>query len=324
MTSSQPKSPRSRPVLAVKVGEHVREKWLTRLSKLLPDVAVVDWHTTAPDRIDYAAVWRPEPGALAAMPSLKGIVSIAAGADHILDDPDAPTSIPIVRCTGEPLQARMAEYVVLHALRHHRRISEFDRARSNRQWRPLATRPASHSQVGIMGMGVLGRSCVAPLKAVGFQLAGWTRTARPEHNDLNNVAVYAGAQQLDAFLESTNILVCLLPSTVETRDLIDLNLLHKLPQDACIINVARGDLLVEDDLIHALDSGHIREATLDVFRTEPLPEHHPFWSHDKIVVTPHIASLIDSHTGSALVAEHVRRFIDGASPQNLVDPHRGY
>lgn len=314
----------TKSILAVKVGSHVRDKWLSQLSQLLPDVDVQDWHTVDRTRVDFAAVWKPESGALAAMPALKGIVSIAAGADHILDDPHAPVHIPIVRCTGEPLQARMSEYVVLHALGHHRRSSELEAAQLQRQWQPLTTRPASHAQVGIMGMGVLGRACVAPLRAVGFQVAGWTRTARPEDNASEEVRIYAGATQLDEFLRSSNILVCLLPSTSETRDLIDRDLLNKLPAGACVINVARGDLLVEDDLIKAIESGHIREATLDVFRVEPLPPDHVFWQHDKIRVTPHVASLIDSHTGSALVAAHVRRFVDGDKPQNLVDPDRGY
>lgn len=312
------------PILAVKVGAHVRDKWISLLSGLLPDVDVQDWETVDRVNVDLAAVWKPEPGALAAMPALKGIVSIAAGADHILDDPKAPTHIPIVRCTGEPLQARMSEYVVLHALGHHRRSAELAAAQVQRKWQPMTTRPASHAQVGIMGLGVLGRACVEPLRAVGFQVAGWTRTARPEHNIAEGVRIYAGKSQLDEFLGSSNILVCLLPSTNETRDLIDREVLNKLPRGACLINVARGDLLVEDDLIAAIDSEHIRAATLDVFRTEPLPEDHKFWQHEKIVVTPHVASLIDSHTGSALVAAHVRRFIDGEEPQNLVDPARGY
>jgi len=311
-----------RPLLAVKVGDHVRDAWLSRLSTLLPTVDVQAWDTAAADRVDYAAVWRPEAGKLAAMSQLKGIVSIAAGADHIVDDPDCPTHIPIVRCTGAPLQARMAEYVVLHALGHHRKSRQLSAAAANQQWRPLSSAPASQAQVGIMGMGVLGQSCVLPLQAIGFKVAGWTR--RQRHEPTGGVRYYAGESALGEFLATTNILVCLLPSTSLTRNLLDAKLFSQLPQDACVINVARGDLLVEEDLIAAIDSGHIREATLDVFRTEPLPVSHPFWHHPGIRVTPHVASLIDPQTGAVLVADHVRRFINNEPAQNLVDPLRGY
>jgi len=254
------------------------------------------------------------------MTRLKGVVSIAAGADHILDDPDAPRHVPIVRCTGAPLQARMAEYVVLHALRHQRRSSELEAAQAQQRWQPVSTPPAGESCVGIMGMGVLGEACIAPLRAVGFQVTGWTRNARADEP----CELYTGPTGLDEFLAKTDILVCLLPSTTLTRDMIDAALLYKLPAGATIINVARGDLLVEDDLIAAIDSGHIREATLDVFRKEPLPADHVFWDHEKIHVTPHVASLIDAKTGSKLVAEHIRRFINGAAPRNVVDVDQGY
>jgi len=309
-----------KPILVVKVGAHVMPQWLELLARQLPDVNVQPWTTADPTTTDYAAVWRPEHGRLAAMPRLKGVVSIAAGADHILEDPDAPRHVPIVRCTGAPLQARMAEYVVLHALRHLRRASDIERAQAQRQWQPLSTAPASESRIGIMGMGVLGQACVNPLRAVGFEVIGWTRSARAD----TPYKLYTGSSGLDKFLAQTNTLVCLLPSTVLTRNIIDTELLYKLPAGATVINVARGDLLVEDDLIGAIDDGHIREATLDVFREEPLPEDHAFWAHEKIHVTPHIASLIDAKTGSKLVADHIRRFVDGAAPCNVVDIDQGY
>jgi len=308
-----------------KVGDRVRDEWQARLQNLLPEMHIVPWHEeSAPLSVDYAAVWKPDPGVLATMTNLKGIVSIAAGIDHLLADPDLPRNVPVVRTTGEQLVLRMIEYVTLHCLRHHRDLDRILSAQADRRWEPFSQPPASNRQIGIMGMGVLGSACARSLTALGFNVSGWTRSQPDPARQIAGVSWFSGAPQLDDFLARTDVLVCLLPRTPETENLLDRSLLRKLPQDACLINVSRGELLVDQDLIDALDEGHLKAATLDVFREEPLGADHAFWTHPDILVTPHVASLIDANTGATLVAEHIGRFERGDEPVDLVDLNRGY
>jgi glyoxylate/hydroxypyruvate reductase A len=171
-----------------------------------------------------------------------------------------------------------------------------------------------------MGLGNLGADCARTLKVVGFDVAGWAR--RPK--EIDDITCFAGNDQLRPFLERTEILVCFLPLTPDTSGILNAGLFRALPKGASIINCARGAHLVDEDLLAALESGHIAYATLDVFHQEPLPEEHPFWDHPKILVTPHVGSLIDPVAGGKTIAANLRRFIAGEPVADLVDLEQGY
>jgi glyoxylate/hydroxypyruvate reductase A len=307
--------------LIIRVGPAREQWWLEHLRSLLPEIDCRPWEDPGdPAEIEIAVVWKPPAGGLKRFPNLRAIVSIGAGIDHVLADPELPKHVPIIRTTGEDLKVRMREYVVLHVLRLHRRLPEIDAAQARCEWLQLVNPPAYERRVGLMGLGNLGADCARALQAVGFDVAGWSRRPRT----IDGVKSYAGEEGLATFLERTEVLVCLLPLTSSTEGILNADLFSKLPRGASIINAARGGHLVEGDLLAALDTGQISSATLDVFRTEPLPGDHPFWSHPKVLVTPHVASLIDPVTGGKTIAANVRKFLAGEPVPDLVDPDQGY
>ena len=275
----------------------------------------------APESIDYFVGFRPEPGFLKTLPRLKAIISLGAGVDGFLRDPDFPRHVPLVRSVDPNLAIQMSEYVTLQVLTIHRHQRFFDAAQRDHAWRQrMLTRNAGDIRIGILGLGTIGNLIASRLRTFDFQVSGWSRSRK----DVPGVKSFAGESELPAFLSQCDMLVCVLPLTPETRGLIDRGTLAALPKGAFVINIARGAHVVEADLIAALDSGHIAGATLDVFATEPLPPDHPFWTHPKVTVTPHIASLTNPETAADSVAENLRRLADGRPLLNLFDRVRGY
>ena len=238
-------------------------------------------------------------------------MSIGAGTDHVEADPEYPIpGVPIVKTVGPDMTQRMREYVALHVLRFHRELPGLEAACREGRWAQVVTPVAPARRVGIMGLGHLGRAAAEIVRDLGFDVAGWSRSGvAPE-----GVEGFARGE-LDAFLARTEILVCLLPLTPETENVLDADALSKLPEGARLINAARGAHLDEDALLEALRSGHLGGATLDVFRTEPLPEDHPFWSEPGVLVTPHVASLIDPVSGGRVIADNLRRLEAGEPPR---------
>ncbi|MDH3664167.1 MAG: glyoxylate/hydroxypyruvate reductase A [Alphaproteobacteria bacterium] len=310
--------------LIIHVGPAREKWWLEHMQSLLPEIECRLLSDPGdPDEVEIAVVWKPPAGALKQFPNLRAIVSIGAGIDHVLVDPELPKHVPIIRTTGEDLKIRMREYVTLHVLRLHRRLPEIEAAQERREWLQLVNPPAYERKVGLMGLGDLGADCARALSALGFDVAGWSR--RPKSIDgISNFTGQEGQEGLTAFLKRTEILVCLLPLTPATEGILNTILFEKLPKGASIINAARGGHLVDEDLLEALDSGKISAATLDVFHTEPLPAEHPFWDHPKVLVTPHVASLIDPVAGGKAIAANVRKFLAGKSVPDLVDLEQGY
>ena len=273
-----------------------------------------------PAAVEYVVVWQPPPGWMASFPNLRAIVSIGAGVDHVLADPDCPAHLPIIRTTGEDLTQRMREYVALHVLRLHRRLPELEAAAAERHWSRLLVPPASGRRVGVMGLGNLGRAAARTLLGLGFGVSGWSRRGA----EIAGLRSHAGESGLADFLADCEILVCLLPLTPATRGILDGALFDALPDGASLINAARGQHLVEADLLAALDSGRISAATLDVFATEPLPGDHPFWTHPRVLVTPHSASTIDPVSGGTIIAANLRAFHEHGTVDDIADAKRGY
>ncbi|MFL4984244.1 MAG: 2-hydroxyacid dehydrogenase [Xanthobacteraceae bacterium] len=301
-------------------------EWDTRLRAVAPERDVRSW----PDRIGgpadiaYACAWKAPPGVLANFPNLKAIFSLGAGVDHLIGDPTLP-AVPIARIVDPDLTMRMTEYVVLHVLMHHRRVRLYDQQQRQRLWRDHHQPAARDVTVGIMGLGVLGRDAAAALGRLGFRVAGWSRTAK----SLPGVETFHGADGLERFLARTEILVCLLPHTPATEDILNRSLLRKLKRDgalgsAYLINAGRGALQIDADIIAALDEGSIAAATLDVFATEPLPADSPLWTHPNVTITPHNAAESDPRALLAGLLDQIARFERGEPLQNVIDRRLGY
>ncbi len=302
-------------------AEDKTEWWVQMLQDLLPGWRVSPVDTVDdPAAVEYAVVWRPRTGDMARFPNLKAIVSIGAGIDHVLADDKLPRDVPIIRTVGDDLTQRMREYVALHVLRHHRDMPRQLEAQRAHDWHAIVVPVAPNRTVGVMGLGNLGSAAASTLSGLGFTTRGWSKSPKT----IDGVETFAGADAFDAFLSGCEILVNLLPLTDQTRGILDTGLFAKLPQGACVINCARGPHLVEEDLLSALESGHIKQATLDVFHQEPLPADHPFWDHPAITVTPHVASQIDAGTGGRLIAANLKDFEETGTCGDLADAGRGY
>ncbi|MGI9509617.1 MAG: 2-hydroxyacid dehydrogenase, partial [Geminicoccaceae bacterium] len=212
------------------------------------------------------------------------------------------------------------DYVLLAVLRHHRRFDLFEREQRAGRWTFAFPKRAADRTVGILGQGVLGEAAACQLRDHGFKVQGWSRSAKA----IEGVTSYHGRDQLERFLGATEILVCLLPLTPDTAGILDARLFAALPNDACLINAARGAHLIEADLIDALDKGHIGAATLDVFETEPLPPANPLWQHEKILITPHVASYCLPETAASGVIDNIKRVRAGQPLLHQVDRNQGY
>jgi glyoxylate/hydroxypyruvate reductase A len=269
-------------------------------------------------------VWKPAPGELAGFPNLRVIFNLGAGVDALMVDSSLP-KVPLVRVAVGDLTHRMTEYVVLHALMHHRQEPYLRASQREGRWQPKFQWPASAISVGIMGLGTLGSDAADVLRRLGFRVAGWSNSPKA----IDGVECFHGRSELDAFLQRTDILICLLPLTLDTRHILNRDLFTKLkrtgPMGApVLINAGRGGLQNEDDILACLDDGTLGAASLDVYATEPLPPDNRFWTHPKVILTPHNAADTDPDEISRYVARQIARFEDGAPLENVVDPARGY
>ena len=301
-------------------------RWKARFDTVCADrrVALMPDASLDPAGVHYAAVWKPVPGELKAFPNLQVIFNLGAGVDALMADKSLP-EVPLVRVAVPDLTGRMTEYVVLHVLMHHRQELYLRRSQAAKRWAPKFQWPASDITIGIMGLGTLGADAAGALLRLGFRVVGWSRSQRA----IDGVRCFHGTGQIDAFLRETNILVCLLPLTPETRGILDRNVFAKLNRNSrlgapVLINAGRGGLQNEEDILACLDDGTLGAASLDVFVQEPLPEGSRFWTHPKVVLTPHNAADTDADEISKYVAAQIARFEAGGALENVVDRARGY
>jgi len=275
----------------------------------------------APDTIDYALGFRPPPGFFKTLPNVKAIFSLGAGVDGFLADPEFPRHVPLVRFVDHTMSREMTHYAVLHTLMHHRTQRLLDAAQKEKQWRQgFLPRRTEETRVGVLGLGEIGTMAAERLRDLDFAVSGWSRTRK----SVRGVETFAGTEELPAFLAQCDILICLLPLTPATRHILNKETFAQLPQGAFVINAARGGHLVENDLVAAIDSGHLAGATLDVFETEPLPATSPLWTHRKITVTPHVAAMTDPRVAARSIADSIARHMKGEPLENLVDFAHGY
>lgn len=298
----------------------IGETWREALQRELPDLDVRIWPDIGdPEEVRYVLVWKPPEGFFQTFPNLSLVINLGAGVDAILARNDLP-DVPITRVSDPHMSRMMASYVVFAVLRYYRQIPEFERAQRRREWHYIHPREPEELTVGVMGLGELGRRAAEELRRWGFRMRGW---ARGRHA-IEGIETYAGPDELDAFLGELDIVVILLPSTPQTRGMIDGAVCRALPRGARLINAARGELIDEAALIDALESGQVSEATLDAFQTEPLPAEHPFWGMERVLITPHLASIAIPRTSARQIADNIRRLDEGSPLLHLVDPGRGY
>jgi len=302
------------------------ERWKARFDQVCPDRAVhlLPNARFDPAEVHFAAVWKPAPGELAAFANLKVIFNLGAGVDALMADNTLP-EVPLVRVAVSDLTLRMSEYVVLHVLMHHRQELYLRDSQRAKRWAPKVQWPAAAISVGIMGLGTLGTNAAHILRRIGFRVAGWGRSTRR----IDGIDCFAGRSELDAFLRRTDILVCLLPLTPDTRAILNRELFAKLNRKSplgapVVINAGRGGLQNEADILACLDDGTLGGASLDVFVQEPLPAASPFWTHPRVVLTPHNAADTDADEISEYVAQQIARFEQGGALDNVVDRKRGY
>lgn len=296
-------------------------EWRTALAKASPATEFRVW----PDlgdaaEIEAALVWRPPAGLLATLPNLKLVISLGAGVDHLFADPQLPGGVPIVRIVDPYMTTAMSEYVQLQVLRLHRQDLSYLARQRARIREPLTQPNAASRPVGVLGLGALGSDAALKLSVLGFDVMGWSRRERR----LRGIGCFHGRDGLDALLARAQILVCLLPLTPATEGILDARLFARLPHGAAIVNCARGRHLVEADLVAALNSGQLAAAVLDVFRDEPLPPDHRFWSDPRIIVTPHVAAATHAPTAAPGVAENLRRLAAGKPLLNRIDASERY
>lgn len=291
------------------------------ITEAMPETPVyMDGDDFDPAHIAYAVVWFPRPGLLAVLPNLEAIFSIGAGIDHILRDPHVPDTVPIVRMVNNKTREQMRDYVV-HAVLHYYRMMDIAAdLQSRRLWQFLPLPDKSTFHVGFLGLGEMGRFAASALVDLGFRVRGWARTAK----SVPGVECFVGHDGLSDMLSQSGCLVSILPATPLTIGCLNAGVFATMPKGSFVINIGRGNHVVVGDLLHALDSGHLAGATLDVFEEEPLDPGSPLWSHPKVRVTPQIAGFGDAASVAAAVSDNIRRMTLGLPPVPTGDRLRGY
>jgi glyoxylate/hydroxypyruvate reductase A len=295
--------------------------WVTALRELDATLDIQIWpNESRKADIEFALCWNHPEGVLRDYPNLRCICSMGAGTDHLLNDAFFPKDIPVIRIVDPLLAQSMFEYIYAAVMYYFRDFDIYKSQQHQSSWKQQPTKSIAHTTIGIMGLGKLGENSASQFSNIGFNVIGWSRTPK----SISGVNSYAGNEQLGEFLSQANILICLLPLTNETRGILNLENLGKLPLGACLVNVARGEHLVDEDLITALNEGQLRGACLDVFREEPLSQEHPFWRHSRILLTPHCSSITDPISVAPQIVKNYRLMKSGRPLMNQVDPFRGY
>ena len=294
------------------------DPWVQGLQQALPQANVSAWAPGAPPA-DHAIVWAPPQQFIDEQPGLQTLFNIGAGVDALLQL-KLPPALKVVRLDDAGMSVQMAEYVCHAVIRHFREFDVYDADTQAGKWSYRKPRSRADFAVGVMGLGVLGERVAKALQVFDFPVNGYSRSPK----NLPGIRCFNGAQSLPEFLAATRVLVNLMPLTPETENILNHANLSLLQQGGYVINVARGKHLVEEDLITLIDSGHLSGATLDVFRTEPLPVDHPFWRHPKITVTPHTSARTLREESIAQIVGKIQALQRGQAINGVVDSQRGY
>ena len=297
------------------------EPWTSALKKADASVEIMTMDEVKDKSlVEFVLAWNYPHGRFREYPRLKTIYSMGAGVDHLLNDPFLPENIKVVRIIDPRLSQDMYEFALAVIMNRLRMLTHFRENQKQGTWKKKRYMRISDVRIGMMGAGEIGNHIALKLHKSEFKVTGWGRT----RGQTTPYRKYYGSGQFEDFLKATDILICLLPLTPATENIINKQNMQMLPKNAWIVNLGRGGHVVDEDLIDMLDSGHLDGANLDVFREEPLPADHPFWSHPKIYLTPHLASLPDPESVAPQIIENYHRTIENKPLINLVDRKRGY
>ena len=294
------------------------EPWLQGLAAVLPGAEISVWQPGAP-QADFAVVWAPPQQFMDEQAGLKALFNTGAGVDALLKLRLPPQAL-VVRLDDAGMAVQMAEYVCHAVIRHFREFDGYEADMEAGRWGYRKPRLRSDFPIGVMGLGVLGERVARALAQFDFPINGWSRTPK----SIDGVRAFTGAEQFNDFLSASRVLVNLLPLTPDTANVMNQDTLGRLQPGAYVINVARGAHLVEEDLLALIDSGHVAGATLDVFRTEPLPAGHAFWNHPRITITPHTSARTLRDESIAQIARKMAALERGEAVAGIVNPARGY
>jgi glyoxylate/hydroxypyruvate reductase A len=306
--------------LLLYIPSRTADEWHAAFARALPAAEIRRWEAGLDWQADYAAFWYPPRELLDGQTRLKAAFNLGAGVDGTLKALTPPPGVPLVRLEDAGMGRQMDEYVGWAVMRYFRRLDEYAAQQARSEWTVHRPRRNEEFTAGVMGLGVLGARIARALLPLGFPVQGWSASTK----QLDGIRTFAGVPELDAFLSRTHALVCMLPLTPDTAGLLNRATLGKLPRGAYVINVARGGLVVDDDLLALLDEGHLAGATLDVFHEEPLPAAHRFWSHPRVFLTPHCSAVTLVEDSVAQVARKIERLERGEAVTGIVDLRRGY
>lgn len=307
--------------LLIKPGRDAAEHWVEAISEALPDLDIRVWPEVGNRaEIEYVLANSLPEGEFATFPNLKFVVSTAVTVERLVKDKALPAHVPILRSVNPERTAIMTGWVLYHVIRHHRRFDEYRVNQAAKTWEPLEFAAPEHVRVGVMGLGSLGGAAARALAGLRYAVAGWARSRK----DIPGVESFAGMDEFEDFLARSDIIVSILPNTKDTAGLLDARRLALLPRGAYVINAGRATLIDDDALLAALDSGALAGAALDVFRAEPLPPDHPYWSHPKVTMTPHYATHGRAVHGAGVIVQAIRDTRAGRPLTNLVDREAGY
>lgn len=297
------------------------QPWLRALHKADSHLDIDIWpREKNPEAVEFALCWKHPTGILQNYPNLKCVCSMGAGVDHLLEDSLLPKHLPIIRLVDPQLAQSMFEYLSSAVMLHMCNFAVYEKQQQNSHWQQHSTRRFNETTIGVMGLGKLGEYCAKKFTDLGFNVVGWSRSEK----SLANITAYHGNDELPLFLRQSNILICLLPLTKNTSGILNRDLFNTLPKNAFLINVARGQHLIENDLLEALHNEQLKGACLDVFNEEPLVSDHPFWQHEKIRITPHCSSITDPNSVALQIIENYRLMKMQQPLLNQVDLARGY
>jgi glyoxylate/hydroxypyruvate reductase A len=312
-------------LLTGRIGADERDAWLRALREAAPTLTW--WSDNDGDLprelIAAAVVANPTPAVLAGMSNLRLVQSLWAGVEGLLADGTLPAQVPLARMDDPAMSASMAETALWAVLSLHRRFFDYAAQQAGADWRQFVQRRADDFSVLVLGLGRMGCMVAKRLAAQGYRVGAW-RATHGDRPPPAGIAVQAGHAALATLVAASDIVVNLLPLTPATRGLLDAHFFAALPRGASLINLARGAHVVDEDLLAALDSGHLNRAVLDVFHTEPLPSEHPYWTHPRVTVLPHVAALTDHRSAARVVVANLHALRDGAPLSHLVDRARGY
>ncbi len=297
----------------------IGERWIKAFEKEAPEVTVLlNKALREPSEIELLLVWKHPKGSLQNFKNLQLLYSLGAGVDHLMSDPDIPKDVPICRIVDPLLAFSMSNYIVYAVLDFQRRMDKYRQDQHQKIWDHYAA-PERNIRIGVLGLGTLGQDAALKLRGLGFDVAGYS----PSPKNIPGIACHH-SDQLPAFLQSVNVLVCTVPYTSDTHALLNTSLFQQLPKGSYLINVARGKVQVENDILEALETHQLSGAFLDVFETEPLPKESSLWHHPKVTITPHIASITKPEAGVRQIVANWERVQNKTPLEHQVDLQKGY